>query len=104
MSVDHKTKKPFGWPKGFLHQLGPTGVEPARPCGHKALNLARLPIPPRARGYSAGLNPAARGQCSNSPRLCKFTGCRAGVQANAGFRFRRATRVEHAVLGTASSL
>src|SRR3954470_9725646 len=30
-------------------ELGPTGVEPARPCGHKALNLARLPIPPRAR-------------------------------------------------------
>jgi hypothetical protein len=30
-------------------QMGPTGVEPARPCGHKALNLARLPIPPRAR-------------------------------------------------------
>jgi hypothetical protein len=30
-------------------QVGPTGVEPARPCGHKALNLARLPIPPRAR-------------------------------------------------------
>ena len=30
-------------------KLGPTGVEPARPCGHKALNLARLPIPPRAQ-------------------------------------------------------
>ena len=23
-----------------------TGLEPARPCGHQALNLARLPIPP----------------------------------------------------------
>ena len=34
-------------------QVGPTGVEPARPCGHKALNLARLPIPPRALGVPA---------------------------------------------------
>src|SRR5262249_11953339 len=34
-----------------FYQLGPTGVEPARPCVHKALNLARLPTPPRARGF-----------------------------------------------------
>ncbi len=26
-----------------------TGLEPARPCGHQALNLARLPIPPFPR-------------------------------------------------------
>src|SRR5262245_48802998 len=39
--------------------LGPTRVQPARPCGHKALNLARLPIPPRAR--------------SCEPRTYKFT-------------------------------
>ena len=26
-----------------------TGVEPARPCGHKNLNLTRLPIPPYPR-------------------------------------------------------
>src|SRR5262245_62835939 len=26
-----------------------TGLEPARPCGHQALNLARLPIPPPRR-------------------------------------------------------
>ncbi len=25
-----------------------TGVEPAHPCGHKPLKLARLPIPPYA--------------------------------------------------------
>jgi hypothetical protein len=25
----------------------PTGIEPARDCSHQALNLARLPIPPR---------------------------------------------------------
>lgn len=30
-------------------RMGSTGFEPARPCGHKALNLARLPIPPRAQ-------------------------------------------------------
>ena len=40
------------WPRA-PHQVGPTGVEPARPCGHKALNLARLPIPPRALGVPA---------------------------------------------------
>ena len=28
------------------------GLEPPRPCGHKALNLARLPIPPPARGQT----------------------------------------------------
>ena len=28
--------------------VGPTGVEPARPCGHMPLKHARLPIPPRA--------------------------------------------------------
>ena len=28
--------------------VGSTGFEPARPFGHKALNLARLPISPRA--------------------------------------------------------
>jgi hypothetical protein len=43
-----------------MDPVGPTGVEPARPCGHKALNLARLPIPPRAREATAGMNPAAR--------------------------------------------
>ncbi len=30
------------------HQVGPTGVEPARPYGHMPLKHARLPIPPRA--------------------------------------------------------
>ena len=25
------------------------GVEPPRPLGHKDLNLARLPVPPRSR-------------------------------------------------------
>lgn len=29
--------------------VGSTGFEPAHPFGHKALNLARLPISPRAR-------------------------------------------------------
>ncbi len=27
-------------------EMRETGLEPARPCGHQALNLARLPIPP----------------------------------------------------------
>ena len=26
-----------------------TGIEPAQPCGHKNLNLARLPVPPHPR-------------------------------------------------------
>ena len=30
-----------------------TGVEPARPCGHKILSLARLPIPPPGPGAGA---------------------------------------------------
>ena len=30
----------------LLPEMRETGLEPARPCGHQALNLARLPIPP----------------------------------------------------------
>ncbi len=33
------------------------GLEPPRPKGHKALNLARLPIPPPARGRAAFYSP-----------------------------------------------
>src|SRR5687768_3907037 len=29
-----------------------TGVEPARPCGHQDLNLARLPFPPPGRSVT----------------------------------------------------
>lgn len=34
-------------------QVGPTGVEPARPFGHMPLKHARLPIPPRAQPPTA---------------------------------------------------
>lgn len=44
-----KRMRVAGAPLMRVREVGPTGVEPARPCGHKALNLARLPIPPRAR-------------------------------------------------------
>ena len=37
-----KKGNPFGLP--FLVRT--TGLEPAQPCGHKNLNLTRLPIPP----------------------------------------------------------
>jgi hypothetical protein len=30
------------------------GVEPIRPCGHRILSPARLPIPPRGRAFSPG--------------------------------------------------
>jgi hypothetical protein len=33
--------------RGVLVRKG--GLEPPRPCGHKVLNLARLPIPPLSR-------------------------------------------------------
>ena len=36
-------------PKGGRVELPETGVEPARPYGHKHLKLARLPIPPPGR-------------------------------------------------------
>jgi hypothetical protein len=53
MSKDQAPEANSSWPSTLDPQpstkVGPTGVEPARPCGHKALNLARLPIPPRAR-------------------------------------------------------
>jgi hypothetical protein len=31
----------------LVDSVRPTGIEPARDCSHQALNLARLPIPPR---------------------------------------------------------
>src|SRR5579864_1962179 len=37
------------------------GLEPPRPRGHKALNLARLPIPPPARGRRILLAPQRPG-------------------------------------------
>ena len=30
------------------------GIEPPRPCGHKILNLARLPIPPLSHAAQGG--------------------------------------------------
>ena len=43
--------------------VGEGGLEPPRPCGHRNLNPARLPIPPLARGAahrSSGLRATAR--------------------------------------------
>ena len=45
--------------------VGSTGFEPARPFGHKALNLARLPISPRALDQ---LNSAPSGRIRKSTR------------------------------------
>src|SRR6478735_3968059 len=39
----------FGPPEG-PEEVRWRGLEPPRACAHKALNLARLPIPPPARG------------------------------------------------------
>src|SRR5204863_2498607 len=33
----------------YVLAVGEGGVEPPRPCGHRILNPARLPIPPLAR-------------------------------------------------------
>ncbi len=64
------------------HQLstlpvGSTGFEPAHPFGHKALNLARLPISPRARSKQIPPNHgeyasllATRRASSDGPRGC----------------------------------
>src|SRR5437016_3912502 len=41
---------------GDLKLVRATGVEPARPCGHQPLKLARLPIPPRAHGRICSAN------------------------------------------------
>src|SRR5208282_3135230 len=45
----------------LLPEMRETGLEPARPCGHQALNLARLPIPPFPQKQSqfGPLTPAA---------------------------------------------
>jgi hypothetical protein len=54
------SKNGFLPPHSTLNQkVGSTGFEPARPCGHKALNLARLPISPRARSEAKGRHTAA---------------------------------------------
>ena len=39
------------------------GVEPARPCGHRILSPARLPIPPRRQSITgvAGFEPTHEG-------------------------------------------
>ena len=36
--------------RGPGSRVGEGGLEPPRPCGHRNLNPARLPIPPLARG------------------------------------------------------
>ena len=49
--VQRKSLPPMQGPahkKELAYEVGPTGVEPARPCGHMPLKHARLPIPPRA--------------------------------------------------------
>ena len=48
-SISRKQEPGFG----ELKLVRATGVEPARPCGHQPLKLARLPIPPRAHGRIA---------------------------------------------------
>ena len=53
----------------FARRLGPTGVEPARPCGHKALNLARLPIPPRARERRTRARKCPGGEYASLPSV-----------------------------------
>ena len=40
-------------PRRRSRAVGEGGVEPPRPCGHRNLNPARLPIPPLARGLES---------------------------------------------------
>jgi hypothetical protein len=42
------TKEPAGTPAVLL--VPEEGVEPTRPCGHRILSPARLPVPPLRRG------------------------------------------------------
>jgi hypothetical protein len=57
------------------------GLEPPRPCGHKALNLARLPIPPPARGVRS-VPPA----CSYSSSRKRMTVLRKNATATTTVR------------------
>ena len=59
--ADHLSPAPGGTPPvppGLRMRW--RGLEPPRPKGHKALNLARLPIPPPARGAAFYWRPGAR--------------------------------------------
>src|SRR5207249_3053047 len=42
-------------PKCCVLLVRATGVEPASPCGHKVLSLARLPVPPRPHCFGLDL-------------------------------------------------
>ena len=74
-----QTKKPF--------LVRVTGLEPAQPCDHKNLNLARLPIPPHPRIIlygappdggraplvrSGGLEPPRLPTRPSNVRVCRF--------------------------------
>jgi hypothetical protein len=58
-------EKPFGFSQDKISSpeilVRETGVEPARPFGHKILSLARLPVPPLPQWwlYSTSLRRAA---------------------------------------------
>lgn len=54
-----------------------TGLEPARPCGHKTLNLTCLPISPQAQTWRMP------GE-SNATRLCEPTAFQAGPATRSG--------------------
>jgi hypothetical protein len=44
------------------------GLEPTRPCGHRNLNPARLPIPPYPLLFGHNL----RAQCSTNLNVCSM--------------------------------
>jgi hypothetical protein len=45
------TKKGYGINRN-LYMVRQTGIEPAQPCSHQPLKLARLPIPPLSQNES----------------------------------------------------
>ncbi len=74
--------------------VGPTGVEPARPCGHMPLKHARLPIPPRAHG--AGLRRPALGfilpTCQFSRQVVSWRTSQPGCASGTGLGLPTASK------------
>ena len=70
------------------------GLEPPRPCGHKILSLARLPVPPRPHGWST---------ISKFARLCEARLCGASDYSRASARDSGKGRVSRAAMKKAAA-
>src|SRR6266536_5925639 len=81
-----ETKAPPG--RGSI-EVGEGGLEPPRPCGHRNLNPARLPIPPLARGTasdcSSGHRRHARRYVAVVQRRCFDPLAETGLRGQRGY-------------------